>query len=197
MARRGGSVDCSHGFAAVGMPPGCVLAALPARRFALRSMLSGTAPVRLSLPALQAAEARRLERQRRRRVDASREEVLRLLRAELVGWARADGETAEGAAEAAAERVMRRALEDARGAPGGGALDIFCTVRGQCCGCVACPGYALPPLRSPLNSTLVMCCLACGCIADAHEDVGHAAKARAGADDDDVTRRKMKPPEDR
>jgi len=197
VARRGGAADCSHGFCAVGMPPGCVLAALPSRRFALRSMLGGAAPARLSLPALHAAEARRVERQRRRRVDASREEVLRLIRAELVAQAREDGESSGGAAAAAAERLIRRELEAAaRGAPGGGgALDVMGTRRGQCRGCVACPGYALPPLRSQLNSTLIMCCLACGCGADAHEDVGRAAKARA--DDDDVTRRKMKPPEER
>mmetsp|Transcript_37575 Transcript_37575/g.120780 ORF Transcript_37575/g.120780 Transcript_37575/m.120780 type:complete len:256 (+) Transcript_37575:68-835(+) len=149
--------DSSHGFAAVGIPPGCIAEILTSDRYMLRAALGSTSqPYRLSLCAAEAAEARRAARQDRIRRDADRQRVLDQISAEL------DRVGAAGGA--------RLAQADETGCSG---LDYEGKPRGQCPACNACPGYAIPLVVT--DHRLGMHCRHCGCLASAHEELKQAS----------------------
>jgi hypothetical protein len=161
--------DSFHGFAAVGIPPGCIAEVITADRFALRVALGSTSqPCKLSLSAAEAAEARRAARQDRLRRDAERWRMLAAIAAELDRVAGgAGGGGAAGGSLPADERDRPAVGIDFEGKP-----------RGQCPACNACPGYAIPFVVT--DHRLVMHCRHCGCLASAHEELKQASTAGEG-----------------
>jgi hypothetical protein len=156
--------DASHGFAAAGIPPGCVAEILTSDRYILRAALGSTSqPYKLSVSTAEAAEARRTARQDRLRRDAERRAVLDQISAEL---ARVGADAGAG--------VARLPQTDEAGCPSVG-FDFEGKPRGQCPACNACPGYAIPLVVT--DHRLVMHCRHCGCLASAHEELKQASSA--------------------
>ena len=154
-AGRGGVLNCSLGFCALGMPHGTALAALADRKFAPRSVLGSAQPIKLDRRVLEAAEASRALRLARAKTDK--------IRRERLGQMRASG--------AIPNQDTGMFFTDFQG-----------TRRGRCESCMGCSSGFVQPLWPTMGTghPMMMYCLCCGCAAWEHTDEDKAREVRNG-----------------
>ena len=147
------------GYSAIGLSHGCVVSVLTANRHAVRAVLGSAAPCKLSLRKLREADDRRVERSRRRRVEAARMLVLDDMRRSVLQMHGCD-----------TDELIReqQALID-KAAKAGGSLTRLGEFRGVCTACVACTGYTRA-LHLGLGSQHWHACACCGCDSREHEE---------------------------
>ena len=124
--------DSAAGYAAVGLPPGCVVAALTPQRCKLRPMLGSAAPRTFTREAMRQRAQAVTEAQAARKVEAEREKKL----AELREAYQMLGETFPPEPK-----------------PGGPHVDHEGTKRGHCPRCNACPGFEVRRRPTPSRAT--------------------------------------------
>ncbi len=144
--------DNGHGFAALGLPPGCVVLALSAQRFALRSVLGGAAPLKISRAEVDRDEGRRQRGRVARRAERERKERL---------------------AEMARLGVRHDRLSSSRPHQ----ADTFGELRGACEGCDECTGWC-QPLCDGSHGQLLFCCAVCGCPNTKHQSLSTTPKPK-------------------
>lgn len=145
---RFGLRDNAHGYSAVGLPPGSVVFALSAQRFALRSVLGSAAPLKVSRVEVDQDERRREKARTALRVDRRRRERL---------------------AAMASQEMHFDLLTATRPHQS----DINGELRGSCESCHECPGWCQPYFAGRGGHTeLVLYCAQCGCSCTEHESLG-------------------------
>lgn len=154
-ATRCGLHDCALGFCVLGLPPGCVLVAASAKRFAPFSGLGSAQPLRITRAELDEGELRREARRERRKLQRQRGE--RLHKMMEVGIPIGDAARQEPLPE---NRTNPHSLPL-------GSHSHYCDLeghaRGPCLKCDDCPGYARPQMEFDSQQVWLHYCAGCGC----------------------------------
>lgn len=155
-----GVEDSCHGFAAVGLPPGCAVTVLTQKRCRLRAALGSSQPRLFTADAMRERLERVAATRQKRRVEMECEKNL-----------------------ASLSRAYALIGEPFPPEPRTGPFADFSGVlRGHCLLFNGCPGFELPKCHH--EPRLMSLCVHCGCDATAHEQMRTEDDQKAEREDD-------------